>query len=125
MHPEDFDPLNHPGAQKKLARLAEFCLALPETSRAETFGDPTFKAGKKSFCNVHRRAREMRLCVWVGVDAQPALTLDQRYRVPAYTGHNGWIELAIEHTVDWTEVEALVLDSYRHFALKRMLTALP
>ena len=26
--------------------------------------------------------------------------------------------------MDWPEIEALVLDSYRHFALKRMLQAL-
>ena len=66
----------------------------------------------------------MRLSVWVGVEAQGGLTLDERFRVPAYTGHNGWIELNIERTVDWNEVEALVLESYKHFALKRMLKAL-
>lgn len=124
LHPEDFDPLNNPVAQKKLQRLEKLCLSLPETQRAETFGDPSFKAGKKSFCSVHRRRRVMRLAVWTGVDAQPALTLDPRYRVPAYTGHNGWTELNIEKSVDWQEVEALVLASYKHFALKRMLKAL-
>ena len=66
----------------------------------------------------------MRLAVWVGVEAQVGLTLDERYRVPAYTRHNGWIELNIENRVDWSEVEALVRESYKHFALKRMLKAL-
>lgn len=124
LHPEDFDPLNNPAAQKKLKRLETYCLSLPESTRGETFGDPNFRAGKKSYCSVHRRNRVMRLSTWVGVDAQPALTLDERYRVPAYTGHNGWIELNIEDSIDWQEVEGLVLESYKHFALKRMLKAL-
>ena len=125
LHPEDIDPLNNAGAQKKLQRLEAFCLKLPEVVSATTFGTPTFKAGKKSFCTVHRRDRKMRLSVWVGVDAQPAMTLDKRFRVPAYTGHNGWIELNIEKSADWPEIESLVLASYKHFALKRMLNALP
>ena len=124
LHPEDFDPLNNPQAQKKLKRLGKYCLSLPETTLGETFGDPNFRCGKKSFAAVHRRNRIMRLSVWVGVEAQGGLTLDERFRVPAYTGHNGWIELNIERTVDWNEVEALVLESYKHFALKRMLKAL-
>ena len=41
-----------------------------------------------------------------------------------YIGHRGWIDLDVEDHVDWDEVRALVLGSYRHFALKRMLKAL-
>ena len=61
---------------------------------------------------------------WVGADRQVALTLDDRYRIPPYIGHNGWIELDAEDRADWQEIKALALDSYRHFALKRMLRAL-
>ena len=35
-----------------------------------------------------------------------------------------WIHLDVEEQVDWDEVRELVLGSYRHFALKRMLKAL-
>jgi len=125
LHPEDFDPLNNPGAQKKLTKLRTLCLRLPEVTEDTTFGDPSFRAGKKSFCSVHRRGRIMRLCIWVGVDAQPAYSFDRRFAVPKYTGHNGWIELNIEKSADWQEIESLVIGSYRHFALKRMLKALP
>ena len=52
------------------------------------------------------------------------LTYDDRYRIPAYTGHNGWIDLDVEDGVDWDEVAPLLSGSYRHFALKRMLKAL-
>ncbi len=121
--PEEFDPLSIPAAQAKLARLQEYCLGLPEVVTGTQFGDPVFKAGKKTFVSVHRHKRVMQLSFWVGVDAQPMLTLDKRYTVPHYTGHNGWIMLNIEKSVDWDEVEERLLDSYRHFALKRMLKA--
>ena len=66
----------------------------------------------------------MCLQFWVGTDQQPLLTQDPRYRVPAYIGNNGWIELDVEDQADWEEIEDLLLGSYRHFALKRMLKAL-
>ncbi|MEM7219061.1 MAG: MmcQ/YjbR family DNA-binding protein [Pseudomonadota bacterium] len=124
LDPEDFDPMNHPGTQKKLARVREFCLALPEVSEDTTFGNPGFRAGKKSFCQLHRRERRLRLLFWAGGDAQVALTADERYTIPPYMGHNGWLSLDIEKRANWQEIEPLLLDSYRHFALKRMLKAL-
>jgi hypothetical protein len=60
----------------------------------------------------------------VGVDQQHLLTADARYRVPQYMGHNGWIALDVTNDCDPDEVAALALQSYRHFALKRMLQSL-
>jgi hypothetical protein len=40
-------------------------------------------------------------------------------------GHNGWIALDVSEDCDWREIEGLALNSYRHFALKRMLLQLP
>ena len=66
----------------------------------------------------------MSLTFWVGADRQLALSDTPRYHIPAYMGHNGWISLDVEDHIDWEEVEDLLLESYRHFALKRMLKAL-
>ena len=44
--------------------------------------------------------------------------------ISAYTGHNGWIDLDVEDDQDWDEIKELALESYRHFALNRMLKAL-
>jgi len=52
------------------------------------------------------------------------LTADERYSIPAYMGHNGWISLDVAKRVDWPEITQLLLLSYRHFALRRMLLAL-
>ena len=123
--PEDFDPLSVAHAQDKLTRLRALCAALPETSEATQFGTPAFKAGKKTFLTVHRYRRRMRLQFWVGQDLQVTLGDDPRFAIPAYIGHRGWMDLDVEDHVDWDEVHELLLGSYRHFALKRMLKALP
>jgi hypothetical protein len=52
------------------------------------------------------------------------LVTDERYRIPAYMGHNGWIALEVTKSSDRKEVAALAVQSYRHFALKRMLQKL-
>jgi len=62
---------------------------------------------------------------WVGVHAQLLMTDDPRYTIPPYMGHNGWIALDVGRDCDWHEIETLTLQSYRHFALKRMLLLLP
>jgi predicted DNA-binding protein (MmcQ/YjbR family) len=122
--PEIFDPMTSERAQEVLAGLREICLALPETAEGTQFGRPVWRAGKKSFCSAHYTKGRLNVSVWVGVEAQGMLTFDPRYQIPAYTGHNGWILLDVHDAVDWDEVRELVLTSYRHFALKRMLKAL-
>jgi predicted DNA-binding protein (MmcQ/YjbR family) len=121
---EEIDPLMQPRAQKVLKQLAELCAELPETSVARQFGNPVFKAGKKSFACIHRYDQRLCLQVWVGIDQQGFLTMGDRYTIPPYVGHNGWIDLGIEEEINWQEVRELVLNSYRHFALKRMLKQL-
>ena len=66
----------------------------------------------------------LKLYFWVGVAAQGLMTTDERFEIPAYMGHNGWIALDVTEHCDWKEVRGLALASYRHFALQRMLKAL-
>lgn len=124
LDPEEFDPLSAPRAQEIVAGLRERCLALPEVIEDTQFGTPCWRAGKKTFCSANRYDRRLALQFWVGPDRQSQLTLDERYRIPPYMGHNGWISLDAEDGVMWDEVTSLMLTSYRHFALKRMLNAL-
>ena len=130
--PEDFDPLVAASAQAILGRLRELVAKLPETTEASQFGNPAWKAGRKTFLSVHRRRKRMKLELWVGPDLQATLVgdqledqlEDQRFVIPRYIGHRGWIEVDVEERIDWDEVASLILGSYRHFALKRMLKVL-
>lgn len=122
--PVVFDPFSSRNAQARLKQIEEICLSLPETSRDQQFGNPCFRAGKKNFCTLYFTDDRLQLSVWAGKEAQATLTFDDRYRIPMYTGHNGWLDLDIEDDLLKDEAEALILDSYKHFALKRMLKAL-
>ena len=62
---------------------------------------------------------------WCGIPQQGMLTTDPRYRIPKYSGHQGWISLDVTKHADWDEIRFLAEQSYRHFALKRMLAKLP
>lgn len=124
LDPEDFDPLLAPHAKALLSRVRAFCATLPETVEGAQFGKPSFKAGRKTFLSVHRGGGRLCLQIRVGPELQATLTEDPRFTIPMYIGHRGWIDLDVEEYIDWDEVRELVLGSYRHFALKRMLKAL-
>jgi predicted DNA-binding protein (MmcQ/YjbR family) len=124
MAPERVDPLANPRIQEIVGQLRRVCLALPEVTETTQFGQPAWKAGKKTFAVAHRYRGRLELQFWVGAEVQAQLTLDERYRVPQYIGHNGWISLDAEDGVMSGELEQLAVGSYRHFALKRMLKAL-
>jgi predicted DNA-binding protein (MmcQ/YjbR family) len=118
------DPFQSPRALSVLKKLRALCLRYPESSEGSQFGHPTWRVGKKTFAIARYAASRLTLCFWVGVDQQGFLTADSRYQIPPYFGHNGWIALDVTQASDWNEITALALQSYRHFALKRMLRVL-
>jgi len=121
---DEIDPFLGERGQAVLAQLAALCEALPETSQARQFGNPVWKAGKKTFVSTAYYTGRMNLSFRVGPERQLALSDAPRFHIPAYTGRNGWISLDVEDHADWEEIEGLLHESYRHFALKRMLKAL-
>jgi predicted DNA-binding protein (MmcQ/YjbR family) len=122
--PSQIDPFKSARALAVLKKLRAICLRHPGTREGRQFGHPVFLAGKRSFVVLRADAGSLSLCFWVGVEQQGLLTTDSRYRIPAYLGHNGWIALDVSVQCDWQEVADLCLQSYRHFALKRMLREL-
>ncbi|HEX2473674.1 MAG TPA: MmcQ/YjbR family DNA-binding protein [Lacipirellulaceae bacterium] len=122
--PDEIDPFKSKRAETILKKLEAICSALPETLPATQFGAPVWRAGKKTFVSSHYYTGRFNLSFWVGAKRQAALPKDGRYRISQYTGHNGWIDLDVEEHQDWDEIRELALESYRKFALKRMLKAL-
>jgi hypothetical protein len=100
------------------------CLAKPEKKESTQFGRPVWQAGRKALAQAWAHDGALRLAFWVGIDRQLLLTADERYQIPAYMGHNGWIALDVSERCDWKEIRALAVQSYQHFALRRMLAAL-
>src|SRR5580704_16544464 len=125
LSPSEIDPMKSARGVAVLKTLRKLCLQLPESREDRQFGHPVWQAGKRTFALARHDGERLTLCFWVGVDQQGLLTADSRYRIPPYMGHNGWIALDVSANCDWREIEALTLQSYRHFALKRMLLQLP
>jgi hypothetical protein len=120
----DIDPMRSARGKALLKIMRGICSGLPETREVIQFGSPVWQAGKKTFAWLRCEARRFTLCFWVGIENQALLTADERYRIPAYMGHNGWIALDVTAHCDDKEVTALAFQSYRHFALRRMLAGL-
>ena len=83
-----------------------------------------WKVGARSFVIARYEGTALTACFWVGADQQGLLTTDPRFGIPPYIGHRGWIALDVSEHCDKSEIASLALQSYRHFALKRMLRAL-
>ena len=124
MKPEQFDPLTSARAKQVLEKLRKVCFALPEVQETKQFGSPVWQAGKKTFAQAYDYGDGLALGFWVGVDQQGLYVEDERYSIPPYQGHRGWIALDVSKHADWKEIESLARSSYRHFALKRMLAQL-
>ena len=113
-------PLLSTANQQLVKKIEKICLAMPEVERDAQFGNPCYRAGNKNFCVVAHGERGPYLQFWVGRDAQSQLT-DKKYWIPAYVGHNGWLNLALKDSPYWSEIESLIERSYQTFALKQMI----
>ena len=112
-----------------LERLRQICLALPEATERLSHGEPTwFVRGKKTFVTYADHHHDDRLAFWCAAPpgAQEMLVeaAPERFFVPPYVGHRGWLGVRLDVPVDWNEIADLVADAYRQVAPKRLLTEL-
>ena len=104
---------------REVARLRRICLKLPDAVEKETWRIPTFRVRDKIFAMAHDPGT-----VWCKAPgcAQAILVgaAPERFFVPPYVGHKGWIGFRLDDGTDWSEVEALIRRSYRMTAPKRL-----
>ena len=116
--------------QSPLERLRAACLALPEATEKLTWEEtPTFRVREKIFAMfAGDRERSGRPALWCKAPpgAQQALIGGDptRFFSPPYVGPRGWLGVYLDGEVDWDGVAALVEESYRMTAPKRLLTRL-
>jgi hypothetical protein len=115
--------------QKVFAAVREICLGLPETSERPSHGEPTFFIrGKRSFATVwdshHGDGRHALICAAPGglqaalVEADP-----DRFFVPAYVGHRGWIGVRLDRGFDREEIAGILEDAYAEVAPPKLVQA--
>jgi len=124
MKPEEIDRLKAPRAKKALATIRKIVASLPETDEGVQFGGASWRVGKKTFATLHDYGKGLAAYFWVGIERQGPLEMDPRITIPPYQGHNGWIALDMDKGASARELEDFLLDSYRHFASRRAISAL-
>jgi len=111
-----------------LERARRICLALPEATEKEAWGNPTFRIRKRLFAMYHNNHHgDGRIALWLnappGVQGMLVEAEPERFFVPPYMGPSGWVGLHLDRCED-TEVEMHVLQSYRMVAPKKLLALL-
>jgi hypothetical protein len=112
-----------------LARIREICLGLPETSERLSHGAPTFFVrGKRAFVMVFSDHHgDGRFAVWCAApDGVQKLLVEadpERFLVPPYVGHRGWLGFRLDRRLDWDELAGIVEDAYAEVAPPQLVEA--
>jgi hypothetical protein len=119
-----------PKEDRRLTRLTSICLALPEATRESWGRHAGFVVRKRKFAywlDDHHGDGIVSVCIKALPGQQDMLLAwdTTRFYRPAYIGRQGWVGLRLDRgPIDWGEVEALVTDSYRVAAPKRLAARL-
>jgi hypothetical protein len=110
-----------------LARLRKICLGLPETSERLSHGAPTFFVrGKRPFVMVLTDHHgDGRFAIWCaageGVQQMLVEADPERFFVPPYVGHRGWLGVRLDRGLDWDELSGIAEDAYAEVAPPKLV----
>ena len=115
--------------ERVLERIRELCIGLPEVSERPSHGAPTFFVReKRSFLMVLTDHHgDGRFAIWCAApDGLQKLLVDadpERFFVPPYVGHRGWLGLRLDRALDWGELAGIVEDAYAEVAPAKLVEA--
>ncbi len=115
--------------RQALAAVREICLGLPETTERLSHGAPTFFIReKRSFATVwdnhHGDGRFALICAAPeGLQAALVAGDPERFYVPPYVGHRGWIGVRLDRDFDRDEIAGLLEDAFAEVAPASLLPA--
>jgi hypothetical protein len=110
-------------------RLRAICLALPEATEKQAWGEPTWRVRGRLFAQLddHHHGAD-HLAVWLPAplgEQEAMLFADPaRFFRPPYVGARGWVGVRIDGRPDWRIVTKLVEQAYRQVAPPRLRNAL-
>lgn len=116
-------------ARDPLENLRRVCLSFPEVTERLSHGEPTwFVRDKKTFVTYADHHHDDRLAFWCaapgGIQEAMAAAAPQRFFVPPYVGHRGWLGVYLDVPMDWEEIADIVEDAYRLIAPERLVAEL-
>jgi predicted DNA-binding protein (MmcQ/YjbR family) len=111
------------GGSAELERLRKICMAIPGAFEKLSHGEPTWFTGPKGkvfamFDNHHHGAAHISAYFAASIEAQELLVADDpdRYWVPPYVGHKGWIAVVLDTRPDWKAVARLAQEAFASMA---------
>jgi hypothetical protein len=115
--------------ERTFHRIREICLALPETSERLSHGAPTFFVrDKRAFLmvltNHHGDGRFAIRCA--APDGMQQLLVEagpEKFFVPPYVGHRGWLGVRLDRGFDRGELAGIVEDAYSEVAPVKLVEA--
>ncbi len=109
------------GPPDAIARFRRICFELPEVTEIEAWGHPTFRVKNKIFASAGAERGVWSFGMKTTHEMQAGLVeCDRRFSIAAYVGKHGWIDMRVDDTIDWNQVRALVVESYRMIAPKTL-----
>jgi hypothetical protein len=115
--------------ERALNRIRKMCLAFPETSERLSHGAPTFFVrDKKAFLMVLTDHHgDGRFAIWcAAADGMQRMLVDadpERFFVPPYFGHRGWLGVRLDRALDWDELAGIAEDAYAEVAPAKLVEA--
>jgi hypothetical protein len=115
--------------ERVLGEVRKLCLALPETSERLSHGAPTFFIReKRSFLMVLTNHHgDGRFAVWCAApEGMQKMLVDadqERFFVPPYVGHRGWLGVRLDRGIHWEELSGIVEDAYAEVAPAKLVEA--
>ena len=122
-------PIHSKERSRILARVRQLCLALPETNERQSHGAPTFFVrDKRPFVMVLTDHHgDGRFAIWcaapAGLQAMLVGADPEKFFVPPYVGHRGWLGVRLDLGVDWNELAGIAEDAYAEVAPPKLVEA--
>ncbi len=115
--------------EQLVPRLRALCLALPEVEERLSHGDPAWFVRRRQLASIadhHHGSTHLEVWLAAGPGVQDTLVREapDRFFVPPYVGHRGWLGAYLDVPLDWDVLAELVDDAYRLVAPRRLLALL-
>ena len=113
--------------KRTLERIRRTCLVLPEVIERLSHGAPTFFVrGKRAFVMVLTDHHgDGRFAIWCAApDGLQAMLVEadpERFFVPPYVGHRGWLGVRLDRALDWDELTGIVEDAFADVAPRALV----
>jgi hypothetical protein len=110
-----------------LEQVRAHCLSLPEAVERPSHGAPTFfVSGRRAFVSyMQNHHDDGRIALWCaapeGMQAALSAADPERFFVPPYVGHRGWIGVRLDRGLEWERIAGVIEEASISVAPSRLI----